>query len=271
MDELPTLTVSPIGFVRTGMASKFDAPHQPDRGSKETSTIELLPQREFDKALLDLEGFEYIWLIWWFHRNRTWRPKVQPPRGDRTKRGVFATRAPHRPNPIGITVVPLLGVSGLTLTIGSCDLVDGTPIFDIKPYIPSADSFPEAKIGWLQEIEDNYSAPPAFTVSMSALAQEQVAWLAEHSINFIERAITILRRDPSENRSRRITRHNSELFRMGCAEWRIFFSLRDSEVSIEFIQPGYPTDRLRNEIYKNIPNRQIQLEFLERWQRSEVD
>ena len=131
--RIECLTLQPIGVIRTGMTSKFDAPHQPTAGEEEQSVIELYPGMEFEKALLDLKGFEYIWVIWWFHKNLHWRPKVLPPRGDSVKRGLFATRSPHRPNPIGISAVRLIDVEGLQVKIGNCDLVNETPILDIKP------------------------------------------------------------------------------------------------------------------------------------------
>ncbi|MEY3492095.1 MAG: tRNA ((37)-N6)-methyltransferase TrmO, partial [Verrucomicrobiota bacterium] len=139
------LTITPIGFIRSGKPLKFDARHQPDEKQAETNVLEMLPGDKYQKALKDLEGFDRIWLIWWFHRNTDWRPEVLPPRGPSKRRGVFATRSPHRPNPIGITPVQLIEIKKGKLVLGPCDLVDGTPIFDIKPYIPSYDSFPEAK------------------------------------------------------------------------------------------------------------------------------
>lgn len=227
------LTVVPIGFISTDMVKKFDAPHQPDRESSRCATIELLPYHDFHKALEDLDGFEHIWLIFWFHRNSTWRPKVRLPRGQGKKRGVFATRSPHRPNGIGMTAVPLLEVTGRTIVVGACDLVDGTPIIDIKPYIPTVDSFPNSRIGWLQEIEDSFSEPPAFTVKLSERVEAQSASLAPADIALLQRARELLSRDPSPNRTRRIRKVGANLFRMGCADWRIFFSVSGQEVLLE--------------------------------------
>ena len=101
-------------------------------------------------ALRDLKGFSRIWLIFWTDRATTWKPLVLPPH--RTKRrGVFATRSPYRPNPLGLSAVALLGVDGHVLHVSGADLLDGTPILDIKPYLPWADSFPEAETGWVAE------------------------------------------------------------------------------------------------------------------------
>jgi len=261
-----TLTVSPIGIIRTPMLHKFDAPHQPSRDGDSTSIISLFPERNYEHALLDLQGFDHIWLVWWFHRNTTWKPKVLPPRGKIRKRGVFATRSPHRPNPIGLSVVPLRSICGLDITIGACDLVDGTPILDIKPYLANVDSYPEATLGWVGEVEDELKTKD-FEIAIGELAADQIAWLKEHEVNFIDRALLILQRDPSENRTRRIKRHNENLFRMGCGGWRVFFSVKDETVLIENIQSGYPAELLDDEKYLDVPQREAQLGFSEKWPR----
>src|SRR6185312_933390 len=178
-DRVPEMKLLPIGHVRTGKAFKFDAPHQPDRGSDEVNFVELLPGRQFELALEDLQGFDRIWLISWFDRNRSWRPRVLPPRGSAKRRGVFATRSPHRPNPVGLTCVTLLEVTGRTLKVGALDLTDGTPILDIKPYLRTVDCHPESRLGWVQEVEDIASIPPAFRVTVCALAERQLNWLRE--------------------------------------------------------------------------------------------
>lgn len=112
--------------------------------------VVLEPGHNFEQALEDLDGFSKIWLIYWFDRNENWKPKVLPPRGPAVKRGVFATRSPHRPNPIGLSLVDLIEIKGRTLYLGNVDLLDKTPILDIKPYLPYAEAFPEAKAGWLE-------------------------------------------------------------------------------------------------------------------------
>ncbi|HKI60273.1 MAG TPA: tRNA (N6-threonylcarbamoyladenosine(37)-N6)-methyltransferase TrmO, partial [Mariprofundaceae bacterium] len=103
----------------------------------------------------------HIWVIYWMHLNQGWNPLVIPPRGPKTKRGVLATRAPHRPNSIGLSVVRLLKVEGRELTIAAHDMLDGTPVLDIKPYLPYADALPEATHGWLDEVELIPAADPS--------------------------------------------------------------------------------------------------------------
>src|SRR5579872_2992859 len=147
-----TLALRPIGFVRTASRFKFDAPSQPDRAKVERNFVELLPGPPYDLALQDLDGFDRIWIVSWFHRNQNWRPRVLPPRGPAIRRGVFATRSPHRPNPIGLTSTPLVSVMGRILEVGPLDLVDGTPVLDIKPYLRTVDCHSAASLGWLAEV-----------------------------------------------------------------------------------------------------------------------
>jgi tRNA-Thr(GGU) m(6)t(6)A37 methyltransferase TsaA len=148
---VPALSLEPIGYLRTTANKRYEAPRQP--GSSEVvlpGRIVLEAGHNFEQALEDLDGFSKIWLIYWFDRNENWKPKVLPPRGPATKRGVFATRSPHRPNPIGLSLVDLIEIKGRTLYLGNVDLLDKTPILDIKPYLPYAEAFPDAKAGWLE-------------------------------------------------------------------------------------------------------------------------
>lgn len=262
----PHLSCRPIGVIRTEMRAKFDAPHQPDLLAQQRSVIELLPDEDFELALTDLAGFERIWLIWWFDRNSNWRPMVRTPRGKTHRRGVFATRSPHRPNPIGITSVPLLEIRGRELIVGSNDLLDNTPILDIKPYISEVDSFPGQRNGWLAEIEEMEEKVEDFRVVLSPTAQEQCGWLREKwAIDFMPRVSGILAMSPYPSRRHRITRPKDGISRLSCGVWRVFFSIRGSEVVIERIAPGFPLELLQREGREIIPDYQAQLAFEEIW------
>lgn len=260
-----SLALRPIGVIRTSMRLKFDAPPQPDQSDPSRSVIELNPHLDFEQALQDLDGFERIWLVWWFHRNDSWRPMVLPPRGEGKKRGVFATRSPHRPNPIGITSVELIAVRGRTLEVGANDLVDGTPILDIKPYLPAADAFPAARAGWVDEVEKSYEEPPRFSVTLSTLAGEQAEWLKARGVDFLERTTELLARDPSPHRTRRIKQYDERLYQMGCGAWRSYFTLSETLVTLERFSPGYPERVLLSPEYEQIPDRDLQMEFGRIW------
>ncbi len=151
-----TFSARVIGHVRSPYRERFGTPRQPVVTAQTLTDaavdarIELLSGWNFEQALKDLEGFDYIWLVAWLHLNEDWKPSVIPPRGPRIKRGLFSTRSPHRPNPIAMSALRLTGVDGLTLHVRGIDLLDGTPVLDIKPYVPYADAFPEARAGWLE-------------------------------------------------------------------------------------------------------------------------
>lgn len=262
----PTLTLSPIGYLRTTQCVKFQAGHQPVAADTSESVVELEKGRDFEQALKDLEGFERVWLIWWFHRNPNWRPQVIPPRGPQRRRGVFATRSPHRPNAVGMTPVQLLGVSGLTLRIGPCDLVDGTPILDIKPYVPAYDSFPGSAAGWIDEVDREEALPPSHIVTLQPLAREQAQWLREGwGIEFVPRVEEILARDPSIHRTRRITRRAGGLRVIACGAWRAVFEVEERQVRILSLEPGYPMRFLLREGHGEVPYREAQIAFYGRW------
>lgn len=146
-------TFEPIGWLSSPYLRRFGTPQQAAAiDSDREAVLELDPERIPQEALSDLRGVERIWILSFLHRSGTWGPLVRPPRGPRVRRGVFATRSPDRPNPIGLSAVELLRIEGLTLHIRGVDLIDGTPILDLKPYIPYADAFPTARAGWIDEI-----------------------------------------------------------------------------------------------------------------------
>jgi tRNA (adenine37-N6)-methyltransferase len=145
-----------IAHIHTDFASKFGIPRQSGLVEALEGTIAFEPEYRDPEALRGLEGFSHIWLIWKFSETarESWSPTVRPPRlGGSERMGVFATRSPFRPNPIGLSCVRLLGVQprseqGPLLRVGGADLMDGTPIYDIKPYLPYADSRPDALGGF---------------------------------------------------------------------------------------------------------------------------
>ena len=145
--------LSPIGYVRSPYQRRFGTPQQAAAAdSDEEAVLELLPTAIPAAALADLEGIERLWVLSWLHRGGTWAPQVMPPRGPRVRRGLFATRSPDRPNPLGLSAVRLIRVEGCNLHVKGIDLLDGTPILDLKPYVPYADAFPQAKAGWIDAV-----------------------------------------------------------------------------------------------------------------------
>ena len=148
--------MEPIAHIHTDFPTKFGVPRQSGLASALESTIVFEPEFRNPDALRGIEDFSHIWLIWQFDRalREGWSPTVLPPKlGGKTRVGVFATRSPFRPNSIGLSSVRLTGVElqtkdGPILHVAGADLVDGTPIFDIKPYLPYADAHPDAIDGF---------------------------------------------------------------------------------------------------------------------------
>ena len=148
-------TIKAIARIRSDFPTKFGIPRQAGIVEELEARIVFEPEYRNPDALRGLEGFSHIWLIWQFSQavREDWSPTVRPPRlGGNTRMGVFATRSPFRPNALGLSCVRLLGIEdteeGKTLRVAGADMMDGTPIFDIKPYIPYADCKPEAESGF---------------------------------------------------------------------------------------------------------------------------
>ena len=144
------LTLEPIGVLRTPYPDKRAVPRQPGLVPAAIGHLRLRPG--LATATEGLEGCSHVWLIWWFDQSPPGRAKVRPPRlGGHRRLGVFATRAPVRPNPIGLSVCPLLGIEegGALLVLGGVDLADRTPILDVKPYLAWVDAVPDARLPWI--------------------------------------------------------------------------------------------------------------------------
>ena len=154
--------IQPIAYMQSDFGGKFGIPRQSGLVDDLRSTIVFQPEYRNADALRGIEGFSHLWIIWQFSQavGKEWSPTVRPPRlGGNTRMGVFATRSPFRPNNLGLSCVTLLGVErtedlGTVLHVGGADLLDGTPIFDIKPYIPYCDCHPDALGGFTQEAGD---------------------------------------------------------------------------------------------------------------------
>ena len=147
-----------IGIVHSCYSEKFGIPRQPGLIDAAEATLELLPPFNRPEAVKGLEQFSHIWISFIFHgiERQEWKPTVRPPRlGGNQRIGVFASRSTHRPNPLGLSVVSLAGIEcragHVVLHLQGADLLDGTPVVDIKPYIPYVDSIPEARAGYAAE------------------------------------------------------------------------------------------------------------------------
>jgi tRNA (adenine37-N6)-methyltransferase len=267
---LAQVSFTPIGIVHTPFPDRVSAPRQAAAGRGVKGTIELDAGRDFEHALEDLTGWDYLWVIFCFHLNEGWRPKVLPPRSAGKRRGVFSTRSPHRPNPIGLSVVRLRAVRGLVLDVEDLDIIDGSPVLDLKPYVPYADAFPEARTGWLESLtsggETAVGAPrdpePGYVVMWSALAEQQATWLREaHGIDLVSRVNAALSLGPQPHPYRRIKAEGAG-FRLAVKDWRVRFHVEARVLTVDAIGSGYRAAELATSLDPAVA---IQRAFVERF------
>ena len=269
------LVLRPIGFARTPFVERMQAPRQPRAASGVEGRIELVPGHHFEDALCDLEGWQYVWLVFWFHQNEGWRPKVLPPRST-TRRGVFATRSPYRPNPLGLSVVELVRVEGLCLHVRDVDLLDGTPILDIKPYVPWADAIPNARAGWLDDerqalastVENTRDRPadpvPNWLVAFDVRALEQLAFLRAQGLEVESAVRAVLVLGPQPHAYRRIRVERDGTRRLALKEWRYFFRVDGNLLTVFDVQSGYPAHERGLGKIELEPHRAFAAAFLQR-------
>jgi len=229
------ISIRPIGVVHSPFKERVDAPRQPSAARDAVGTIELFAGHNFEQALEDIQSFNFIWVLFWFHLNTTWKPKVSPPRSG-LRRGVFATRAPYRPNPIGMSVVELRQVDGLILTVRSLDILDGSPVIDLKPYVPYCDSVPDANSGWLESPSD---PQPDHEVSFGPLATEQLSFLLDgFGLDLTERFVSALRLGPEPQAFRRI-RKDGDGYVIAVKDWRARFVSAERTITVLEFQTGH--------------------------------
>jgi tRNA-Thr(GGU) m(6)t(6)A37 methyltransferase TsaA len=224
--------IEPIGVIRTPFKTRYGAPRQPASASvSSVGRITLKERCNFEQALHDLEGFDYIWVLFWFHKNANWKPKVLPPNGGRTKRGLFATRSPHRPNPIGLSLCKLIDVAGRTLRIENPDMLDGTPVLDIKPYIPHAESIPNARTGWIGLSNEN--SDPTYEVHIGSLVTKKLAASKRDERREITTYLrTLLSRNPHPHTYRRIKVLKDGTSVIAVKRWRFMFTIERKTVHV---------------------------------------
>ncbi|HEX6765550.1 MAG TPA: tRNA (N6-threonylcarbamoyladenosine(37)-N6)-methyltransferase TrmO [Polyangiaceae bacterium] len=239
--NVPELVCRAIGVVHSPFREPKDAPRQPSAARDVRGTIELYSDSGFEHALEDLEAWTHLWVLFWFHRNPGFRPKVLPPRSVR-RRGLFATRSPHRPNPLGISCVKLEGVKGLVIEVSGIDMLDGTPVLDIKPYVAYTDAVTEAGAGWLSEAAD----PAAeFGVSFTKLAQNELSYLNDSFKIELEPQIrTVLALGPQAHPYRRIRRDRSpsasdDTLVLAVKDWRARFRVDGTLIEVLSVHTGY--------------------------------
>lgn len=218
------ISITPIARMRSDFPTKFGIPRQSNLVEALESTIVFEPEFRNPDALRGIEGYSHLWIIWQFSEavRQEWSPTVRPPRlGGNIRMGVFATRSPFRPNSLGLSCVKLSGVEqtdeGTVLKVLGADLMDGTPIFDIKPYIPYSDAFPQA-LGGFTDTADDFLLEVDFPAKLLAILPE----------NKRDSAIGVLSHDPRPSYQRKPDR----VYGLTFAGYDIRFTVNDKLLTV---------------------------------------
>lgn len=227
---METLEIQVIARMHSDFPSKFGIPRQSGLVEELRSTIVFEPEYRNADALRGIEEFSHLWLIWQFSQavREDWSPTVRPPRlGGNTRMGVFATRSPFRPNHLALSCVKLLGVEhtetmGTVLHVGGADLMDGTPIVDIKPYIPYSDSFPEALGGFTSRVGEFLLKVEFPAELLNRLPPEKR-----------QAAVGVLSHDPRPSYQRKPGR----VYGLSFAGFDIRFTVEEDTLSVQAVEP----------------------------------
>ncbi len=238
------ITYSAIGVFKCNKTSPVEAANQGSRDrSKELGIIKLNSGSNFQQALIGLKTFTHIWIIFDFHHNSNWKPMTLPPRGLNKKIGVFATRSPYRPNAIGISLVKLKKIDGLNVYVEKYDLLDGTPVLDIKPYLIDADIENQASAGWLSKIENKKNE-----VRFSTVANKQLRWLQKNGLSEIQNVVVNqLSFDPVNKKKKRVRKIQTS-YELSYKTWRVLFTYQKplKLIKVKSFTSGYRTSELHD-------------------------
>lgn len=223
-----------IGKIESAAKYRYELPRQSVFASE--GAFLRWNERKYADCAADLTGFDRIWLVWVFDRNENekWHTKVRVPvPAEKDSYSVFATRSPYRPNPIGISAVELLEITPEGLKLGACDLLDGTAVLDVKPYIPEVDAFPDAKAGWRDNIDSS-----EFEIIWSSRAAEQADFILENGNfdlrNFCDVQLKYRPTDSSRKRVGKIA--DSENYLLHFRTWNIIFSYDEEKSLINILE-----------------------------------
>ncbi len=227
-----------IAYARNGHTDKFGIPRQSREESPIMTRIVFEPEFRIPEALRGIEGYSHLWLLWGFSEvpnnpeqsakeGLSWSPTVRPPRlGGNKRMGVFATRSPFRPNPVGLSSVKLVGIEDGDLIVSGADVLDGTPIYDIKPYLSFSDSHPEAKNGFAEEAKNR-------TLEVEVLpALDQHLTSTKPRADLVSEICYILSQDPRPAYQDDPERE----YKMDYAGYRVTFVVAEGKVVVKKIE-----------------------------------
>jgi len=243
-DGVGMYTFGTVGTIKSSAKYHFEAPRQGVYAS--TGAFLLWSDPLYSAAAADLQGFDRIWLIWVFNQNKhdSWRVKARVPvPAEQDCYSVFATRSPYRPNPIGISAVELLEICPDGLKLGACDLLDGTAVLDVKPYIPEVDSFPASRAGWRDRIDQH-----SWEITWSSAAWLQAEFILHNGgLDLMNFAHVQLKFRPTDRSRKRVEFDDSaNCWVIHCRTWKLFFTLNEAadRVCVERIAGNYSAAEL---------------------------
>ena len=244
-NDAGSYTFGVIGTIQSRAQYHYEVPRQSVYAA--TGAFLLWSDPLYSRAAEDLQGFDRIWLVWVFNLNKhtNWHPKVRVPvPAERDMYSVFATRSPYRPNPIGISAVELKAITPEGLQLGSCDLLDGTAVLDVKPYIPEVDAFPDSKAGWRDRIDRN-----VYLIEWSARASDQADFIVEYGGIDLKNLCSVqLAVRPTDKSRKRLEFDDScNMWILHCRTWKIFFKHCEAEkaIFISHISGNYRDEELQ--------------------------
>ncbi|MFD2179239.1 tRNA (N6-threonylcarbamoyladenosine(37)-N6)-methyltransferase TrmO [Veronia pacifica] len=229
-----TYEITPVGYILSPYKEKFAVPRQPGLAPSAIASIQLTGDANNEDTVRGLSQFSHLWLLFLFDQNleKGWTPTVRPPRlGGNDRVGVFASRATFRPNGIGMSAVPFLGIrkegSQVYIDVSSCDLVDGTPIVDIKPYIPYSDALPNAEGGYAS------SVPSTMHVQFSSAASQQLA--SSDTGNYQRKVITeVLAQDPRPAYKK--SKQDDKEYGVHLFDWNVRFKVSGQDIQVTSLE-----------------------------------
>ena len=218
----------------------------------------------YAQAAADLTGFDRIWLIWVFDQNKhsNWKVKTRVPvPAERDSYSVFATRSPYRPNPVGISAVELVDITPEGLLLGPCDLLDGTAVLDVKPYIPQVDAFPDSQAGWRDRVEQS-----PWSIEWMPEAASQADFLTERGAvdlkNFC--AVQLAYRPTDATRKRLVKLPENGHWQLHCRTWKIIFELLEPEklIIVKKVLSNYAISELAEDASDIYQDKALHREFI---------
>lgn len=230
------LVLQPIGVFRSEKKRPYEAPSQGHLDqSGERGLIELNPGQNFEQAVRGLGRMSHVWVLFWFHQKENWKPLVTVPRGATEKQGVFSTRSPHRPNPIGMSLVEIDEVGERRIWVRNFDILDGTPILDLKPFHPDADVPKDPRYGWLENLHQE-----EYAIATTPLFDREAQFLFARGVRMLVPFCNQqLRFDPFNSEKKRVKFESEDRGVLAYRTWRIHFMTTDRTIRLEFIRSGY--------------------------------